>query len=76
MIQVEELPECYQTDEPFDLKEQEEIAVGRGARKRNAVGYSDGLDDDTWAMVRWLSSFSSFGLMTGRLSRRVKIFQS
>lgn len=51
LMQVEELPDCYRTDEPFDLKENEEAAVGRGARKRTAVSYNDGLDDDTWAMA-------------------------
>jgi hypothetical protein len=52
LIQLEELPECYQTDEPFDIKETEEAFEGRGQRRRNVVSYNDGLDDDTWAMVR------------------------
>lgn len=51
LMQVEELPECYQNDEPFDVKDAEEVYEGRGARKRNVVSYTDGLDDDTWAMV-------------------------
>ncbi|KAF9524663.1 SNF2-family ATP dependent chromatin remodeling factor snf21 [Crepidotus variabilis] len=51
LMQLEELPECYQTDEPFDDKDAEEVFEGRGARKRNNVSYTDGLDDDTWAMA-------------------------
>jgi hypothetical protein len=51
-MQLEELPECYQTDEPFDIKDTEEVFEGRGQRRRNVVSYNDGLDDDTWAMVR------------------------
>ena len=52
LIQLEELPECYRTDEPFDVKDTEEAFEGRGQRRRNVVSYNDGLDDDTWAMVR------------------------
>jgi ATP-dependent helicase STH1/SNF2 len=51
LIQLEELPECYQTDEPFDVKEVDEVLVGRGQRRRNVVSYNDGLSDDAWAMV-------------------------
>jgi len=51
LIQVEELPECYQTDEPFEVKDMEEVLEGRGQRKRNVVSYNDGLSDDAWAMV-------------------------
>ncbi|KAJ4485467.1 SNF2-family ATP dependent chromatin remodeling factor snf21 [Lentinula aciculospora] len=51
LMQLEELPECYQTDEPFDAKDEEELIEGRGQRKRNVVSYNDGLDDDTWAMA-------------------------
>ncbi|KAI3622262.1 rsc complex subunit [Moniliophthora roreri] len=52
LIQLEELPECYQTDEPFEVKEGfEEILEGRGQRKRNVVSYNDGLSDDAWAMA-------------------------
>ncbi|KAK0208011.1 SNF2-family ATP dependent chromatin remodeling factor snf21 [Desarmillaria ectypa] len=49
LIQLEELPECYQTDEPFEAKETEEIFEGRGQRRRNVVSYNDGLSDDAWA---------------------------
>ncbi|KAF8213753.1 SNF2 family N-terminal domain-containing protein [Mycena galopus ATCC 62051] len=38
LTQFEELPECYQKDEPFE-------------RRRNVVSYNDGLDDETWAMA-------------------------
>ncbi|KAF9066567.1 SNF2 family N-terminal domain-containing protein [Rhodocollybia butyracea] len=51
LIQIEELPECYQNDEPFDVKDAEDLVEGRGQRKRNIVSYNDGLDDDTWAMA-------------------------
>ena len=51
LMQFEELPECYQADEPFDLKDVEEELEGRGHRKRAVVSYNDGLDDDAWAMV-------------------------
>jgi len=55
LIQLEELPECYQTDEPFDVKEVDDAFEGRGQRRRNVVSYNDGLDDDTWALVRNIS---------------------
>lgn len=56
LMQLEELPECYQTDEPFEVENIIEGTEGRGQRKRNAVVYTDGLSDDQWAMV-------SFGIM-------------
>lgn len=51
LMQLEELPECYQTDEPFEVKEVDESMEGRGQRRRNVVSYNDGLSDDAWAMV-------------------------
>ena len=51
LMQLDELPECYQTDEPFDIKEVEDLVEGRGQRRRNIVSYNDGLSDDAWAMV-------------------------
>ncbi|KIL71095.1 hypothetical protein M378DRAFT_20506 [Amanita muscaria Koide BX008] len=51
LMQLEELPECYQTDEPFENKETEDVPEGRGARRRNIVSYNDGLSDDAWAMA-------------------------
>ena len=52
LMQLEELPDCYQSDEPFDVKHVEEVFEGRRLRRRNVVSYNDGLDDDTWALVR------------------------
>jgi ATP-dependent helicase STH1/SNF2 len=51
LMQLEELPECYRTDAPFEVKEEEEGPEGRGARRRNVVSYNDGLSDEQWAMV-------------------------
>ncbi|KAL1678736.1 SNF2 family N-terminal domain-containing protein [Schizophyllum commune] len=51
LMQLEELPECYQKEEPFVPDELEEVAEGRGTRKRNVVSYNDGLSDDAWAMA-------------------------
>jgi len=57
LMQLEELPECYQTDEPFDVKEVDDLVEGRGQRRRNIVSYNDGLSDDAWAMVCFLIFF-------------------
>ena len=51
LIQLEELPDCYQNDEPFESKDVDEELEGRGHRRRNVVSYNDGLSDDAWAMV-------------------------
>lgn len=51
LMQLEELPECYQTDEPFEAKEMDEVVEGRGQRRRNVVNYNDGLSDEQWAMA-------------------------
>lgn len=51
LIQLEELPECYQTDEPFEVKEIDDVNEGRGQRRRNVVSYNDGLSDEAWAMA-------------------------
>jgi len=51
LMQLEELPECYQTDEPFEAKEIDEVIEGRGQRRRNVVNYNDGLSDEQWAMA-------------------------
>ena len=70
LMQLEELPECYQTDEPFEVEVIVEGTEGRGQRKRNTVVYNDGLSDDQWALVsliammciqRVLSSGSGIG---------------
>ncbi|KAG6895585.1 hypothetical protein C0992_000500 [Termitomyces sp. T32_za158] len=46
LMQLEELPECYQNDEPFEVKEMEDVLEGRGQRRRNVVSYNDGLSDE------------------------------
>jgi ATP-dependent helicase STH1/SNF2 len=51
LTQFEELPECYQKDAPFEVALVDDVAEGRGQRRRNVVSYDDGLDDETWAMV-------------------------
>ncbi|KAG2345382.1 hypothetical protein BDR05DRAFT_930827 [Suillus weaverae] len=51
LMQLEELPECYQTDEPFEPKEIDDTIEGRGQRRRNVVNYNDGLSDEQWAMA-------------------------
>lgn len=52
LIQLEELPDCYRNDDLFDNKDAVDEIEGRGQRKRTVVSYSDGLNDDEWAMVR------------------------
>lgn len=52
LMQLEELPDCYRNDEPFKVDLLEEEAEGRGQRSRKIISYSDGLNDDEWAMVR------------------------
>lgn len=56
-MQLDELPDCYKTDEPFEVKEVDEATVGRGQRRRNVVSYNDGLSDDAWAMVNLMVLF-------------------
>ncbi|PPQ84062.1 hypothetical protein CVT26_013991, partial [Gymnopilus dilepis] len=51
LMQFEELSECYQADEPFEVKEVHEVLEGCGQRKRDVVSYNDGLSDDAWAMA-------------------------
>lgn len=51
VMQIDELPEVYQRDEPLLIEEEAEGPSGRGARVRNAVRYTDGLTDDQWAEV-------------------------
>ncbi|KAF4623491.1 hypothetical protein D9613_001581 [Agrocybe pediades] len=51
LMQFEELPECYQSEEPFEVKEIDEVNEGRGQRRRNVVSYNDGLSDDAWAQA-------------------------
>ncbi|KAH9938975.1 P-loop containing nucleoside triphosphate hydrolase protein [Epithele typhae] len=51
LMQLEELPECYRTDEPFTQENELDEVEGRGHRRRTVVNYSDGLSDDQWAMA-------------------------
>ena len=51
LIQLEELPDCYKTDEPFEVADAVDEIEGRGQRRRTVVNYNDGLDDDQWAMA-------------------------
>ncbi|KAI0770991.1 SNF2 family N-terminal domain-containing protein [Trametes elegans] len=51
LMQLEELPECYRTDEPFTVDNDIDEIEGRGHRRRTVVNYNDGLSDDQWAMV-------------------------
>jgi ATP-dependent helicase STH1/SNF2 len=51
LISLEELPDCYRTDEPFEVKDELEEAEGRGHRRRAVINYNDGLSDDQWAMA-------------------------
>ncbi|KAI0932898.1 hypothetical protein AcW1_000117 [Taiwanofungus camphoratus] len=51
LIQLEELPDCYRIDEPFENKDELEEMEGRGHRRRTVVNYNDGLSDDQWAMA-------------------------
>ncbi|KAG2070630.1 hypothetical protein BDR04DRAFT_1155274 [Suillus decipiens] len=50
LMQLEELLKCYQTDEPFELKEIDGAIEGRGQRCHSVVNYNDGLNDGQWAM--------------------------
>ncbi|KAG1758019.1 P-loop containing nucleoside triphosphate hydrolase protein [Suillus lakei] len=51
LMQLEELPECYQMDEPFEPKEIDDDIEGRGQCRRNTVNYNGGLSDEQWAMA-------------------------
>ena len=57
LMQLEELPDCYKNDEPFEVKEVDDVIEGRGQRRRTVVSYNDGLDDDAWAMVGFHAVF-------------------
>ncbi|KAM6499183.1 hypothetical protein JOM56_004691 [Amanita muscaria] len=53
LMQVEELPECYQTDEPFENKETEEVPEVEGREEGTSPVITTGsaIIDDPWAMV-------------------------
>ncbi|KAI9442766.1 hypothetical protein H4582DRAFT_2073347 [Lactarius indigo] len=50
LIALNELPDCYRTDEPFDVKDESEEAEGRGHRRMAVINYNDGLSDDQWTV--------------------------
>ena len=79
LIQLEELPDCYKSDEPFESKDELDELEGRGHRRRAVVNYTDGLSDDQWAMVRFFDPFpavSSVDHFFLRLWRRARISRS
>lgn len=50
LMTIDELPEIYQRDEPIKMDEDvETLFIGRGARARNTIKYTDGMTDDQWA---------------------------
>ncbi|CDO74808.1 hypothetical protein BN946_scf185001.g56 [Trametes cinnabarina] len=51
LMQLEELPDCYRTDEPFQDSTDLDELEGRGHRRRTVVNYNDGLSDDQWALA-------------------------
>lgn len=51
LMQVEELPSYWRTEEVSELEKQEERYEGRGARVRQQVNYSEGLTDEQLALV-------------------------
>ncbi|KAI0063151.1 hypothetical protein BV25DRAFT_1824711 [Artomyces pyxidatus] len=51
LIGLDELPDCYRTDEPFEVKDEVDEIEGRGHRRRAVINYNDGLSDDQWAMA-------------------------
>ncbi|KZS90363.1 hypothetical protein SISNIDRAFT_488568 [Sistotremastrum niveocremeum HHB9708] len=51
LMQLEELPLCWRSDNVLDVKEDEEKIEGRGARKRREVNYNDGLTDEQFALA-------------------------
>src|SRR5882762_8999854 len=74
LMQLEELAECYQTDEPFEVEVIIEGTEGRGQRKRNNVIYNDGLSDDQWALVglfpiRYIQPLISSGFRLLRMEK-------
>jgi hypothetical protein len=77
LLQFDELPECYQSDAPFEVKEIDEAMEGRGQRRRNVVSYTDGLSDDAWAMVcLYYFSADAFSSLPRRLWKKERICKS
>lgn len=65
LMQMHELPEVYQRDEPFVPVEEEEELIGRGRRVKNKPKYTDGITDEQWLNVCF-SSFILGSLLTFR----------
>ena len=83
LMQLEELPECYRTDEPFAEPDALDELEGRGHRRRTVVNYNDGLSDDQWALVSHSPRLFSSQTLTKsacvsylRLSKRARTFRS
>ncbi|KAH9017499.1 hypothetical protein EDB85DRAFT_1897630 [Lactarius pseudohatsudake] len=78
LIALDELPDCYRTDEPFDVKDESEEAEGRSHRRRAVINYNDGLSDDQWTMVGALLLSVAFSLtnVTTRLWKKAKTSSS
>jgi ATP-dependent helicase STH1/SNF2 len=72
LVALEELPDCYRTDEPFEVKDDIEEAEGRGHRRRAVINYNDGLSDDQWAIVCTRLLFFQLPLTSIDLIRRWK----
>jgi ATP-dependent helicase STH1/SNF2 len=72
LVSLEELPDCYRTDEPFEGKDDIEEAEGRGHRRRAVINYNDGLSDDQWAIVCTRLLFFQLPLTSTDLIRRWK----
>ncbi len=64
LMQVSELPEVYQQDEPVHVVESEgEGFTGCGAQVWNVVCYTNGLMDDQWAEVHRTNLYILVSLM-------------
>ncbi|KAJ6542741.1 SNF2 family N-terminal domain-containing protein [Mycena capillaripes] len=73
LTEFEELPECYQKDQPFEVVVIDEANEGRGQRRRKVVSYTDGLDDETWAMA--LENGEDLEELADRSRKRRSIFK-
>jgi hypothetical protein len=51
LVRLEELPDCYRADEPFEIADVVDEIEGRGRHRRTVVNHNDGLDDEQWAVA-------------------------
>jgi ATP-dependent helicase STH1/SNF2 len=51
LFRLEELPDRYRADEPFEIADVVDEIEGRGLRRRTVVNHNDGLDDEQWAVA-------------------------